>query len=217
MRIAIIGAGNVGTALGRGWARAGHSIAFGVADPHSEKSRALGRATGAAVRANAEAASDADAIVLSVPWGAVDQAVRSLGDMAGKLVIDATNPLDFGPSGLQLALGFSDSGGETVQRLAPGASVFKTMNQVGFRVMDSASLYPVRPTMFVAGDDAARKTEVMSLVADLGFEPLDCGGLVMARLLEPYAMLWINQVVAKGGDDTVAFALMPRLGTKEPS
>lgn len=209
MQIAIIGAGAVGTALARGWARAGHAIVFGVNDPGAEKHQAL-RDQGFAATSNAEAAAGADAIVLSVPWAAVEAAVASLGDVAGKLILDATNPLEFGADGLALAVGFTDSGAETVQRLAPGASVFKTMNQVGFRVMDAASGYPAQPTMFVAGDDAARKAEAMGLVADLGFEPLDCGGLRMARLLEPYAMLWINQVVARGAPDASAFALMRR-------
>ena len=209
MQIAIIGAGAVGTALARGWARAGHGIAFGVNDPGAEKHQVL-RDQGFATRFNGEAAATAEAIVLSVPWAAVQAAVASLGDVTGKLILDATNPLEFGADGLALAVGFSDSAGETVQRLAPGASVFKTMNQVGFRVMDAASGYPAPPTMFVAGDDAARKREVMDLVADLGFEPLDCGGLKMARLLEPYAMLWINQVVVQGAPDTSAFALMRR-------
>jgi predicted dinucleotide-binding enzyme len=132
--------------------------------------------------------------------------------LEGRHLIDVTNPLTFGPKGLALARGYSDSGAETVQRLAPGASVFKTMNQVGFRVMDRARDYPVPPTMFVAGDDATRKPVVMGLVADLGFGPLDGGALKMARLLEPYAMVWINQVVAQRAEETRAFALMRRTG-----
>lgn len=207
MRIAIIGAGAVGGALARGWSRAGHDIVFGVSDPSAAK-HAEFKAQGFAVTTNREAAGSASAIVLAVPWASIDGAVESLGGVVGKLILDATNPLAFGPEGLALAVGFTDSGGEHVQRLAPGASVFKTMNQVGFRVMDAATGYPTAPSMFVAGDDEARKAEVMGLVADLGFEPLDCGGLRMARLLEPYAMVWINQVAARGAPDTSAFALM---------
>lgn len=209
MQIAIIGAGSVGTALARGWARAGHTVAFGVNDPGAEKHQPL-RDAGFATRTNGEAAAAADAIVLAVPWAAIEAAVTSLGDVSGKLILDATNPLAFGADGLALTVGFSDSGGEMVQRLARGASVFKTMNQVGFKVMDAATGYPATPTMFVAGDDDARKGEAMGLVADLGFEPLDCGGLRMARLLEPYALVWINQVVVHGASDTSAFALMRR-------
>ncbi|WP_421935837.1 NADPH-dependent F420 reductase [Phenylobacterium sp.] len=209
MRIAIIGAGAVGGALARGWTRAGHDIVFGVSDPSAAKHAAL-RAQGFAVASNREAAGAASAIALAVPWAAIEDAVASLGDVAGKLILDATNPLAFGPDGLSLAIGFTDSGGEQVQRLASGASVFKTMNQVGYRVMDAATGYPTAPSMFVAGDDEGRKIDVMGLVADLGFEPLDCGGLRMARLLEPYAMVWINQVAVRGAPDTSAFALMHR-------
>jgi predicted dinucleotide-binding enzyme len=208
MRIAIIGAGNVGTALARGWSRAGHNIVFGVSDPASGKSQALGEAMRAEVRTNAEAASGAQAIVLCVPWGAVEPALRSLGNVAGKLLLDATNPLAVRSGVLGLALGFTDSGGETVQRFAKGASVFKTMNQVGYKVMDAARGYPAPPVMFVAGDDAGRKPEAMRLVSDLGFQAIDCGGLAMARLLEPYAMVWINQVVARGAPERSAFGFM---------
>jgi len=209
MRIGIIGAGNVGASLGKGWARAGHRIVFGVLDPEDDKHAHAAEAAGHAVIASiADAATGADAIVLAVPWDAVPDVISACGDLNGRLLIDVTNPLTVGAGGMELAIGFSTSGGEEVARLAPGALVFKTMNQVGFAVMADTQGYPVRPVMFVAGDDADRKSDVFSLVADLGFEAIDAGPLNRARLLEPYAMLWIDQAINHGAPTNNAFAFM---------
>lgn len=209
MRIAIIGAGAVGGSLGRGWSRAGHTIAYGVPDPADPKHRAAATvAGGAALGTAAEALRDADAVVLAVPWSAVDAALAACGDLGGRVLIDVTNPLRAGEDGLELALGFDTSGAEEVARLAPGARVVKAMNQVGFAVMADSSGYPVRPGMFVAGDDADAKAAALALVEDLGFEALDAGPLRLARLLEPHAMLWIHQVVNRGAPADAAFALM---------
>ncbi len=209
MRIAIIGAGNVGGALGRGWAKAGHTIAYGVPDPTERKHRtAAAAAGGAAVGTPAEAARAADVVVLAVPWAAVPQALEACGDLTDTVLIDVTNPLRMGAGGLELALGFDDSGAEEVARLVPSARVVKAMNQVGFAVMPDSAGYPTSPTMFVAGDDEAAKQLASALVTDLGFTPLDAGPLVLARLLEPHAMLWIHQVINRGTPQTVAFSLM---------
>jgi predicted dinucleotide-binding enzyme len=215
MRIAIIGAGNVGRALGEGWARAGHDILFGVPNPTEPKhEQALSAAPGSSATTVADAATGADVIALAVPWDAVPDAISACGDLAGRIIIDATNPLGFDSNGLHLALGFSDSGGETVARLAPGAHVFKTMNQVGYQVMANAGGRPVPPVMFVAGDEAPSKQIVMGLVSDLGFEATDCGGLASSRLLEPFALLWIDQAMRFGAPLDSAFAFLRGKGTE---
>lgn len=209
MNIAIIGAGNVGTSLGKGWGVAKHHIEFGVADLDDAKQQRIGkRVPGATVKTVEHAVRDSDVVVLAVPWSAVPDALRACGDLSGRILIDVTNPLQEGPNGLELALGFSTSGGEMVAQLAPGASVFKTMNQVGFAVMSDTAGYTVQPAMFVAGDDSDRKPQVMALVADLGFEALDAGPLRNSRLLEPYAMLWIDQAVTHGAAPTNAFGML---------
>ena len=134
MHVAILGAGNVGGALGKGWALKGHAIAYGVPDPSDAKHRAVAEAAGKArVGTVGEAVRGADAVVLAVPFDAVDQALAAAGDLAGRLVIDVTNPLRMGASGLELSMGFDRSAGEHVAALAPGASVFKTLNQAGIR------------------------------------------------------------------------------------
>jgi predicted dinucleotide-binding enzyme len=204
MKIAVIGAGNVGRALGENWSSKRHDVVYGVRDPGDAKSRALGAGR---VKAAKEAAAWAEVIVLATPWPATEAACKSLGDVGGRIVIDCTNPLAMGPQGLSLAIGFSTSGGEQVQGWCAGASVFKTLHQCGAETMAAPGRMAQRPVTFVAGDDAARKPAVLALVADLGFEAVDAGPLVNARLLEPYAMLWIDLAFKRGQGRDFAFAL----------
>ena len=207
MKIAILGAGNVGRALGLAWIGKGYDVSFGVPQPQSQKYKSLpaGR-----VMAVAEASSGADVFVLATPWAAAEAALRQAGDLRGKIVLDCTNPLAMGPDGLGLAIGFETSGGETVQGWAPGAAVFKTLNQTGAENMGAATRFPIRPVMFVAGDDAARRPQVMELVTALDFEAVDAGPLRNARLLEAYAMLWIDLALKRGTGRDFAFALVRR-------
>jgi predicted dinucleotide-binding enzyme len=212
MKIAIIGAGNVGGALGMNWARKGHDVAFGVRDPKAEKTQSLLKAIGGRATAvsPAEAAKDADAIVLSTPWPATEAAIRSLGDIKGKIILDATNPLVRGPGGLSLEIGHSISGGEKVQGWAAGASVYKTLNTTGFANMANPVFGSAKAVMYVAGDDEANKPKVLKLIGDLGFEPVDAGPLRIARLLEPHAMLWIHLALARGFGRDWAFGMLKR-------
>jgi len=150
----------------------------------------------------------ADVVVIATPWSAAEAAVKSLGSLAGKTVIDCMNPLGMGPDGLQLVLGFNTSAGEQVASWAPGAFVFKTLNTTGAGNMAEAADYPVKPVMLVAGDDAGRKRTVMELVGKLGFESVDAGPLKNARLLEPFAMVWIDQAMKRGRGRDFAFALV---------
>lgn len=211
MKIAILGAGNVGGALGKAWGRLGHSIAYGVPNPTDAKYRAAAAAAGGAhIASVAEAARNADALVLAVPFPAVDAALAAAGNLSGRLVIDVTNPLRMGPAGLELSLGFDRSGAEHIAARAPGAAVFKTLNQVGYEVMANATGYAAPPVMFVAGDDATRKPAVMGLVSALGFNAVDAGPLRIARLLEPFAMLWIHMALNQHAASDNAFAYLSR-------
>jgi predicted dinucleotide-binding enzyme len=207
MRVAIIGAGNVGSALGRAWLRVGEDIVFGVPNPADPKYNSLPRER---LRNPPKAAQNAEAVVLATPWPATEAALTGLGDLSGKVLIDCTNPLGMGRDGLELVLGHSRSGGEQVAAWARGAAVFKTLNQTGAENMEKASHYPIRPVMFVAGDDEGRKPIVLSLVTKLGFEAIDAGPLRIARLLEAYGMLWIDQALNRGRGRSFAFALTDR-------
>ncbi len=213
MKIAIIGAGNVGGTLGTAWARkAGHDIFFGVRDPQSEKTQALVKKLAGKARPGSAAAAAAfgEAIVLTVPWPAAEAAIRSMGNLRGKILLDATNPLAMGPDGLGLEIGHSISAGEKVQGWAAGASVFKTLNTTGFGNMAEPVYHGVKSVMFVAGDDAANKPKVIALVADLGFDVIDAGPLRNARLLEAHAMLWIELSLKRGLGRDWAFARLRR-------
>jgi len=213
MKLAIIGAGNVGGTLATAWAqKAGHEIFFGVRDAKAEKTQALLRKLGGQARAGsaAEAAAFGDMIVLTVPWPAAEAAIRAMGDVGGKIMLDATNPLAMGADGLGLEIGHSISAGEKVQGWAKGASVFKTLNTTGFANMAEPVFHGVKSVMFVAGDDAANKPKVMALVAQLGFEVIDAGPLRNARLLEAHAMLWIDLALKRGQGRDFAFAVVRR-------
>jgi 8-hydroxy-5-deazaflavin:NADPH oxidoreductase len=205
MLIAIIGAGNVGGALGRVWLKRGHDVRFGVRNPADEKYRDLPRER---LRTPVEAALHAEAVVLATPWPATEGVVRGLPYLSGRIVIDCTNPLGMGPEGLELVLGHTISGGERVAEWARGASVFKAFNTTGAANMADLSGYPFPPAMFVAGDDEEKKPSVMRLVRDVGFEAVDAGPLRIARLLEPLAMLWIDQALNRGAGVDFAFAIL---------
>jgi predicted dinucleotide-binding enzyme len=212
MKIAIIGAGSVGGALGTNWARKDHDVFFGVRDPKAEKIQVLLRAIGSKVRAGtaAEAARFADIIVMSTPWPATEAAIRSMGDIKGKVILDATNPLTRGPDGIALEIGHSISGGEKVQGWAVSASVFKTLNTTGFGNMANPQFKNGKAVMFVAGDDVANKPKVVNLVSELGFEVIDAGPLRNARLLEAHAMLWIDLALVRGQGRDFAFSILRR-------
>jgi 8-hydroxy-5-deazaflavin:NADPH oxidoreductase len=213
MKIAIIGAGNVGGTLGTAWAqKAGHDILFGVRNPAAEKTQTLIGKLGGKARAvsPAEAAASGDVIVLTTPWPQAEAAIHSLGDVSGKIILDATNPLAMGPDGLGLEIGHSTSAGEKVQGWAKGASVFKTLNTTGFGNMANPVYGSVKSVMFVAGDDDANKPKVIDLVASLGFDVIDAGPLRNARLLEAHAMLWIELALKRGLGRDWAFARVRR-------
>jgi hypothetical protein len=212
MKIAIIGAGSVGTALGKAWSRAGHDIVFGVRDPSSSNAKLAAESAVAKARSTtvAEAGALGEVVVLATPWEATQSAIGAAGGLAGKIVVDCTNPLANRDGELGLAVGFDGSGGEQVAAWAPKAHVFKALNQVGYLAMEEAKFPDGFPAMFVAGDDAERKPAVLHLMTELGFEAVDAGPLKVSRLLEPYAMLWIHLAYNQGLGRDFAFSLLRR-------
>lgn len=206
MRIAIIGTGNVGGAIARGLKGKGHEVLLGTRDPSAADIAALAAETGAHAARPAEAAEGAEIVILALPWRAAEEAVRALGDLAGKVVIDCMNPLGMVDGVLGLSVGHSTSGGEIVAGWLPRAQVVKTLNQVGAEMMADNSALPQRPVMFMAGDSEGAKAQVALVLAALGFEPLDAGDITKARLLEPFGMVWINQALFRGKGRNWAFA-----------
>jgi predicted dinucleotide-binding enzyme len=206
MNIVIAGSGNVGSALADGWRKAGHGVTFATREPDGSKAMELKKKGFGVVPLNG-AATTADVIVLAVPWSAVEATIRTLGSLAGKILIDTTDPLK---STRELALGFGDSGGETVARLSPGARVVKAFSTTGARNMADSKYPGGKLMMAVAGDDATAKQIVLSLVAELSFDPVDTGPLAMSRYLEPLAMLWINLAYTQQLGTDIGFALLRR-------
>ncbi|HWA81150.1 MAG TPA: NADPH-dependent F420 reductase [Acetobacteraceae bacterium] len=211
MKIAIIGAGNVGAALGRLWAAKGREITFGVRDPRSAKAADVVRSAGPQARATsvADAASSADIIVLATPWSAAEEVIRSAGDLSGKILIDCINPLLPDLSGL--LLGTDTSAGEQVAKWAKGARVVKAFNTTGAGNFSAPRFGSENASMFIAGEDKTAKAVVGALAAELGFDVVDTGPLITARYLEPLAMLWIHLGYREGlGPTGHAFKLLRR-------
>ncbi|MDH4364418.1 MAG: NAD(P)-binding domain-containing protein, partial [Acidimicrobiia bacterium] len=200
MDIAVIGTGNVGRTLAAGLAGAGHTVTLASRTPDRPDLTDWGAGASVGLGPIGPAAAGAEAVVLATAWDGVPEAVAAAGAggaLDGKVLIDVTNPLRF-TDRLELAVGHTDSGGETVQRLAPGARVVKAFNTVGWELMVSPAVAGGPPTMFVAGDDPEARGVAAGLAAALGWGVHDCGDLRAARLLEPMALVWIEHALRTG-------------------
>ena len=191
MKIAIIGAGNVGKALGAALTPKGYSVVYGTRDPADEERSA---------KTVDEALQRADAVILATPWIATESLVCEFAEeLAGKIVIDATNPIN--PSLTRLAVGFDTSGAELLQSQARKAKFYKAFNSTGVSVIARPRFPEGKAVMFVAGPGGTDKQTVLRIVADVGFEAIDAGELKAARLLEPLAMLWVQLALKQHGHD----------------
>lgn len=182
MKVAILGTGSVGQAIGKGLLRAGHEVRFG--------SRTPGKASllpGSRDGPHRDVAAWGDVVVIAVPYSVAADLIRTVGadTLRGKTVVDATNAI--GRDG-GLAVGFTTSAAEEYAKLAPGAKFVKAFNTVFARFMSTGKIGDDRVTLFVAADDAAAKQTVMRLGSDIGFDAIDAGPLRSARYLEPMAM-----------------------------
>ena len=195
MKVAIIGSGNVGSALARAAKKTGHDVV--VADVAAESLKALADAVGVDTTASSrEAVQLADAVVLAVPFGAVASVVSDIADeVADKIVIDVTNPLTDDYSGLVTE---GTSGAELVQQLLPRARVVKAFNTVLAANQDRAEVDGVQLDGFVAGDDADAKKQVSYLLEEIGYRAIDVGPLAAAGYLEAMAFLNISLNASNG-------------------
>lgn len=209
MKIGIIGTGNVGSALGKGWAGQGHEVVFGTRQPESEKVQTLLAEVGEGVTAVPipSAIEQADIIVLATLWNAVSDVAHAVNNWQGKIVIDATNPI---APGFQLAVGHTTSAAEQLATFLPGASVVKAFNSTGAENMVDPRYNGEPTTMFICGDDADAKATVTELAEALGFDVADVGNLEAARFIEPLAMVWINLAFKQGLGRNIAFKLVRR-------
>ncbi|HEY8519348.1 MAG TPA: NADPH-dependent F420 reductase [Gammaproteobacteria bacterium] len=193
--IAVIGTGNVGSALGVRFAALGHRIVYGSREPDRPSTRALVERTGGGATAAtpAEAARDASIVILAVPWSSVETVVRGLGDLSGKIVVDPTNPRIDAPDGFR-DYAIEGSIAELVQRLAPGARVVKAFSTLGAETMLDPSLAEGPVTIPIVGDDRDANAKIAELARGIGFEALDVGPLRHARILEGLHFLRWNAV-----------------------
>ena len=195
MKIGILGTGEVGKALGKGFLALGHEVKLGARDANNEKAAAWVEQSGP--KASAGTFSDVAAfgeLNVLATLGAANKAVLEQArpaNLAGKTLVDATNPLDFSrgfpPS---LFLSGNDSGGEQVQRLAPDAKVVKAFNIVGNTLMFKPDLPGGPPDMFICGNDQAAKQQVTELLKEFGWPTTDLGGIECARYLEAMCIVW---------------------------
>jgi len=198
MNIGILGSGEVGQRLGGGFIELGHRVKIGTRDPNQEKIKEWIKKSGDSASAGtfSQAASYGQLIVVATSWNGTLEAIRMCDpkDLVDKTVIDVTNPLDFSAEGLpKLAVGYTDSAGEIIQRLLPEANVVKAFNTVGNPHMVHPEFPNGPPTMFICGNnDKAKKTVINEFLTKFGWESIDIGGIEGSRLLEPMAMLWIS-------------------------
>src|SRR5947209_10480584 len=193
MRVGVLGSGDVGKSLARGFAKLGHEVTIGSRSP--EKLNDFARETaGVSAGTFEETARFGDLLALATLGTATEEAIRLAGpsNFDGKVVIDATNPLDFsGGMPPKLFVGHTDSLGERVQRWAPGARVVKAFNTVGNAYFVNPDFPGGPPDMFIAGNDADAKKIVSQICKHWGWGVIDIGGIDGSRHLEPMCVVWV--------------------------
>ncbi|HEX7818005.1 MAG TPA: NADPH-dependent F420 reductase, partial [Nitrososphaeraceae archaeon] len=208
MKIGIIGAGDIGGTLGMRWRQKGHEIMFGVRNRQSQnvqklieldKSLEFGE-----IR---ETVVFGDVIVFAVPWTSVEETILIAGNLTDKILIDPTNPLTPDLKGLALE---NISAAEKMSNLANSTKVVKAFNMIGAKTLSNLIYDSQRADLFICGDDSHAKQIVRELAIDIGFDVIDVGPLVNARLLESLALLWIELAFRQQMGPNIAFKLLRR-------
>ncbi|WP_323013405.1 NADPH-dependent F420 reductase [Devosia sp.] len=188
MNISIFGTGNMARGLAVRFAQAGHQVTIASRDPAKAQAVAAEIGNNAQAASYADAAGKADAVVLAVPYEAASEVIAAAGGLAGKVVIDITNPLTADYSGL--TIGHSTSAAEEIQKSAPAAKLVKAFNTVFASVLQNEGKAGGQPaTVFIASNDAEARKSVADLAKSAGFKSVEAGSLAAARYLEPVAGL----------------------------
>ena len=190
--IAIIGTGDVGRALGPEFAAQGHTIVYGSRDPSRRGLASLVERSGpdATATTQAEAAAGADIVVLAVPGMLAPEIAKSLGDLAGKIIIDPTNPME--RSLMTFKHGVETSNAELIQAVAPDADVVKAFNTLGWETMVDPASSGGPVSIPLAGNSSSAKKKVAELAERMGLDPIDVGPVENAHWVEGMLILWIN-------------------------
>lgn len=208
MKIGIIGAGDVGGTLGMRWRQKGHEIMFGIRNRQSQKVQKLieldKNLEFGEIR---ETVAFGDVIVFAVPWDSVEETIRIAGNLTDKILIDPTNPLTPDLKGLALE---NTSAAEKISNLTKSAKVVKAFNMIGAKTLSNLIYDSQRADLFICGDDSHAKQIVRELAIDIGFDVIDVGPLVNARLLESLALLWIELAFRQQMGPNIAFKLLRR-------
>jgi len=209
-KIAIIGTGNVGKALGLRLANLDHKILYGTRDPSSRKmldilQQSAGNAEAVAI---SEAVKKADVVILAVPWEKAQGIIKSVADWEGKILVDCTNALNADLSGL--TIGPATSAAEEMAGWAKGAAVVKAFNSVGTQIMANPQFGTDKAVLFICGNDTGAKRIVKAMSETLGFDVQDAGELKAARYLEQMAMFWIHLAIRQKMGSDFAFKLLRR-------
>lgn len=203
MNIAIIGTGNVGGALATRWAAAGHHIYLGVQDIQQFKGKELLQNKHTSVHTIAEAIAQAEVILVAIPPQAISGIVAPLGDLHGKIIIDATNSVRTSPENYPTVYHYLCD--------QTKASVVKCFNTTGFENMLNPIYEGKGIDMFMAGDDEKAKAVAKQLAIDGGFDNCyDFGRADKVQLLEQFALSWINLAIMQGMGRDIAFKLISR-------
>lgn len=212
MRIGIIGAGNVGTALAKHLVPNGHAVMLSFS-LDMDKLKATSAALGATSGTVAEAVQFADVVVLATPWTAVPEALAQAGkDAPNRILWDCTNALKPDMSGLQV--GTTTSGAEEVAKMAPWATVVKAIPPFAELMHASNPLIGgKRSSVFVCGDDSDARAVVARLVSDIQAEPVDAGPLALARYAEPAGMLLVQLAYSRGFGTRIGLSLLSEAGS----
>ena len=199
MRIGILGSGLMGAKLGTIFARAGHEVVFSYARSKDKLKKLARDAQGKARTGTpAEAAQDADTLLLAVHWSRIEDVLKQAGDLSGKVILTCSLPMDTGNT--KLIIGTTTSGAEELAARVPRAKLVCAFNTVPSEVLFGvfeAKSKATRPSLVYCGDDQSAKDVAVQLIRDVGFDPVDCGPLRIARYTEPFALL-IGQLAYEG-------------------
>lgn len=211
MNITFIGYGNVGAPLADHLQRLGHDVTLAARDVKSDAvHKALARNAAFKAVGVEQAVREADVVFLATPFEANEQVIRPLAAaLAGKVLVDCTNPV--GP-GLTHGLNNVQSGSQALQALAPKARVVKAFTIYGFENFENNSYpgYNVKPVMMYCGDDTNAKERAAGLIEQLGWQPLDVGGLDQALHLEHMTLMWVRMVRVNGHSPHMVWAALTR-------
>jgi predicted dinucleotide-binding enzyme len=211
-KIAVLGSGQVGQVLADGFLKHGYDVMRGSREATKLEEWRKGAGPRASVGTFAEAAKWGEAVVLAVKGTAAEAAIElaGIGNLAGKPVLDATNPIaDLPPENgvLRFFTSLDESLMERLQKKAPDARFVKVWSCVGNAFMVNPDFGGTRPTMFICGNDEAAKAETAKILDQFGWETADMGAVTAARAIEPLCMLWCIPGL-RGGSWTHAFKLL---------